>query len=45
VSEATSGDPADPTAGEAPPDALFRFTPPDGATEVPNVASRRDKKK
>jgi hypothetical protein len=24
-----------------PPDDLFRFTPPDGASEVPNVASRR----
>jgi hypothetical protein len=27
-----------------PPDDLFRFTPPDGAREVPNVASRRKSK-
>ena len=27
-----------------PPEDLFRFTPPDGAKEVPNAASRRDKK-
>jgi len=31
-------------AVEAPPDDLFRFTPPEGAKEVPNAASRRDKK-
>ena len=33
------------TAGlGAPPDDVFRFTPPEGATEVPNAASRREKK-
>ena len=31
-------------AVNAPPDDVFRFTPPEGAKEVPNVASRRDKK-
>jgi hypothetical protein len=31
-------------AVEAPPDDVFRFTPPEGAKEVPNVASRREKK-
>jgi hypothetical protein len=29
---------------QAPPDDLFRFTPPEGAREVPNVASRRNRK-
>jgi hypothetical protein len=29
---------------EAPPKELFLFTPPDGAKEVPNVASRRNSK-
>jgi hypothetical protein len=29
---------------EAPPDDVFRFTPPEGAREVPNVASRRNRK-
>lgn len=28
----------------APPDDLFRFTPPEGATEVPNAALRREKR-
>jgi hypothetical protein len=28
-----------------PPDDLFRFTPPEGAREVPNVASRRSSKR
>jgi hypothetical protein len=28
----------------APPDDVFRFTPPEGASEVPNVASRRNSK-
>ena len=31
-------------AVQAPPDDLFRFTPPEGAREVPNVASRRNSK-
>jgi hypothetical protein len=31
------------TAGSPPAD-VFRFTPPQGATEVPNTATRRDKK-
>ena len=30
---------------KAPPEDLFRFTPPEGAKEVPNVRSRRDVKK
>ena len=28
---------------ETPPAALFHFTPPEGAKEVPNAASRRQK--
>ncbi len=31
-------------AAGTPPAHLFRFTPPDGAIEVPNAASRRQKK-
>lgn len=29
---------------QPPPDDVFRFTPPEGAREVPNVASRRNNK-
>ena len=28
---------------DTPPAALFHFTPPEGAKEVPNAASRRQK--
>ena len=31
-------------AAQAPPEDVFRFTPPEGAREVPNVASRRNSK-
>jgi hypothetical protein len=31
-------------APQAPPDDVFRFTPPEGATEVANVALRRNRK-